>query len=182
MWLPDEKQAWGWEINKSHLGSGWKHLMCVIHMPKHKQRRWIPTQHWSHTIQAEWLCQIKGGCFTGRAATRPFVAWTGATAGSRPTLRGENHIQLIWNISTLTPPRWSAFYKLIGAARFLSPSHFPPQCRRSPPAESDDRRQPGRGLWADPASPTGGDSGGHHGHQVPEHCGRNSDRAPWEGK
>lgn len=51
------------------------------------------------------------------------------------------------------------------------------QCGQSPPAESDDRRQPGRGLWADSAPPTGGDRGSHHGYQVPEHCGRDPDRA-----
>lgn len=56
------------------------------------------------------------------------------------------------------------------------------QCGQSPPAQSDDRRQPGCGLRANSASPTGGDRGGHHGYQVPEHCGRDPDRAPWKGK
>lgn len=53
---------------------------------------------------------------------------------------------------------------------------------QSPPAEPDDRRQPGRGLRPNSAPPTGGDGGCHHGYQVPEHCGGDPDRAPRAGK
>ena len=61
----------------------------------------------------------------------------------------------------------------------LSLCPAPPQQRgQSPPAEPDDHRQPGRGLRANFAPPTGRDSGSHHGHQVPEHRNRDPHRAP----
>lgn len=55
------------------------------------------------------------------------------------------------------------------------------QCGQPPPAQPDDRRQPGRGLWPNSAPPTGGDGCSHHGHQVSEHCSRDPHRASWEG-
>lgn len=59
---------------------------------------------------------------------------------------------------------------------------IPKQCGKSSSTESDDRRQPRCGLWADSAPSSGGDSGSHHGHQIPKYCSGDPHRAPRQGK
>lgn len=49
------------------------------------------------------------------------------------------------------------------------------QCGESPPAESDDGGESGRGVRPHPAAAAGGDRGCNYGHQVPEHRGGDPD-------
>lgn len=56
-----------------------------------------------------------------------------------------------------------------------------PQCGGPQQTESDDRGQPGRGVWPHINEATRGDYGRHHGSQVPEHCGGNPHRTAGKG-